>query len=754
MLELLRKLLATNSFIPHGHCYLWKSELLSLHIVSDLLIALAYYSIPIALLYFIHQRRDVPFRWMFLLFGAFMISCGTSHVMEVWTLWHPNYWLSGFIKAIAAFMSCYTAVELVGLIPKALALPSSADLEAANQKLAAEISDRQQVEAALRHSEARFRSVFEGAAIGIALIDVNGRPVAMNPALSRMLGYSENECQQITSRTYNDLESLPTGWERYQELISGKRDSYQMEKRYLSKDGQMLERDDSYQMEKRYLSKDGQLLWCHITVSSVRDGEGKPQFGIRMVEDITKRKQAEVALRQYQEHLEELVGERTAHLQQANQQLSWQATHDQLTGLANRREFEKRLEEAVVDARMSKHTHALCYLDLDRFKIVNDTCGHVAGDELLRQVSTLLQNSVRKTDVLARLGGDEFALLLYNCPLESALRVAQQLQESINIFRFAWQEKPFSIGVSIGIVTINEQTTNVDKVLNDADAACYAAKNKGRNRVHLYEANDVDLTQQRLDMLWVARIERAIADDQFCLYYQPIAPLNANLATGFHYEVLLRLVDDNGELISPMAFLPTAERCNLMPSVDRWVISTFFTWLSDSSSGILRKPLNLKSIYAINLSGATVNDDQFIDFLKEQLSIHQIPTALICFEITETVAIANLGKAAGLIKDLKSLGCRFALDDFGSGMSSFAYLKSLPVDYLKIDGAFVKDIADDPIDFAMVEAFNRIGHVMGLQTIAEYVANDSILQKVRSLGVDYAQGYFIAKPKPILDFRA
>ena len=683
-----------------------------------------------------------------------MISCGTSHVMEVWTLWHPNYWLSGFIKAIAAFMSCYTAVELVGLIPKALALPSSADLEAANQKLAAEISDRQQVEAALRHSEARFRSVFEGAAIGIALIDVNGRPVAMNPALSRMLGYSENECQQITSRTYNDLESLPTGWERYQELISGKRDSYQMEKRYLSKDGQMLERDDSYQMEKRYLSKDGQLLWCHITVSSVRDGEGKPQFGIRMVEDITKRKQAEVALRQYQEHLEELVGERTAHLQQANQQLSWQATHDQLTGLANRREFEKRLEEAVVDARMSKHTHALCYLDLDRFKIVNDTCGHVAGDELLRQVSTLLQNSVRKTDVLARLGGDEFALLLYNCPLESALRVAQQLQESINIFRFAWQEKPFSIGVSIGIVTINEQTTNVDKVLNDADAACYAAKNKGRNRVHLYEANDVDLTQQRLDMLWVARIERAIADDQFCLYYQPIAPLNANLATGFHYEVLLRLVDDNGELISPMAFLPTAERCNLMPSVDRWVISTFFTWLSDSSSGILRKPLNLKSIYAINLSGATVNDDQFIDFLKEQLSIHQIPTALICFEITETVAIANLGKAAGLIKDLKSLGCRFALDDFGSGMSSFAYLKSLPVDYLKIDGAFVKDIADDPIDFAMVEAFNRIGHVMGLQTIAEYVANDSILQKVRSLGVDYAQGYFIAKPKPILDFRA
>lgn len=754
MLELLRKLLATNSFIPHGHCYLWKSELLSLHIVSDLLIALAYYSIPIALLYFIHQRRDVPFRWMFLLFGAFMISCGTSHVMEVWTLWHPNYWLSGFIKAIAAFMSCYTAVKLVGLIPKALALPSSADLEAANQKLAAEISDRQQVEAALRHSEARFRSVFEGAAIGIALIDVNGQPVAMNPALSRMLGYSENDCQQITSRKYTDLVNLPTGWERYQELISGKSDFYQMEKRYLSKDGPLLERDDSYQMEKRYLSKDGQLLWCHITVSSVRDGEGKPQFGIRMVEDITKRKQAEVALRQYQEHLEELVGERTAHLQQANQQLSWQATHDQLTGLANRREFEKRLEEAVVDARTSKHTHALCYLDLDRFKIVNDTCGHVAGDELLRQVSSLLQNSVRKTDVLARLGGDEFALLLYNCPLESALRVAQQLQESINIFRFAWQEKPFSIGVSIGIVTINEQTTNVDKVLNDADAACYAAKNKGRNRVHLYEANDVDLTQQRLDMLWVARIERAIADDQFCLYYQPIAPLNADLATGFHYEVLLRLVDDNGELIPPMAFLPTAERCNLMPSVDRWVIRTFFTWLSDSSSGILRKPLNLKSIYAINLSGATVNDDNFIDFLKEQLSIYQIPTGLICFEITETVAIANLGKAAGLIKDLKSLGCRFALDDFGSGMSSFAYLKSLPVDYLKIDGAFVKDIADDPIDFAMVEAFNRIGHVMGLQTIAEYVANDSILQKVRSLGVDYAQGYFIAKPKPILDFRA
>ncbi|MBD2740625.1 EAL domain-containing protein [Coleofasciculus sp. FACHB-1120] len=544
------------------------------------------------------------------------------------------------------------------------------------------------------------------------------------------------------------------------------------------------------------------MLWCNITVSQVRDGEGKPQFGIRIVEDITARKKAETTLKQYQEHLEKLVGERTAELTKVNEKLSWQANHDPLTGIPNRYEFEQRLQEAVSNTRMQNQEHTLCYLDLDRFKIVNDTCGHVAGDELLRQISSLLQSRVRRTDVLARLGGDEFAVLLYQCPTEEAVRVAQSLQESIQEFRFAWEDKTFTVGVSIGVVTFDANTSTLAGVVSAADAACYEAKNRGRNRVYVYQADDEKLAQQQREVQWLTRLNQAIAQSaplnlsaapensfpgdksRFCLYYQPIAPLNAESKTEEHYEVLLRFVDDKGELIPPMTFLPAAERYNLMPAIDRWVIRTFMELLhhsgvqnsepqvenfSSSPTGSVSNsfvagasnvspspsltpyilPPSSFTLYTINLSGATVNDDQFIEFLKEQFSIYKIPPKMICFEITETIAIANLSKASGLIKELKALGCRFALDDFGSGMSSFAYLKYLPLDYLKIDGSFVRDIADDPVDLAMVEAINHVGHVMGLQTIAEFVANDSILEKVKCLGIDYAQGYVIAQPQPL-----
>ena len=799
MLQFLKNLISPNWFIPHGHCYLWKPELVSLHIVADSLIALSYYSISLALLYFIHQRRDVPFRGIFLMFGAFIVSCGTTHLMEIWTLWHPAYWLSGVVKAITAFISCYTAVELISLIPIALAIPSPAQLKATNQKLSQEIIERQQAEAALRHSEARFRSIFEGAGMGIAIVDMEGHVVTTNPALQRMLGYDENKLPEGNFQEDTALDEI--GWDRYINLLAGKHDYSQMAKRYLGKDGHLIWGRDCYQMEQRYLGKNGQMLWCNITVSLVRDAEGKPQFGIRLVEDITARKKAEAALKQNQEHLEKLVGERTAELTKVNEKLSWQANHDPLTGIANRHEFEQRLQEVVSNTRMQNQEHTLCYLDLDRFKIVNDTCGHVAGDELLRQISSLLQSRVRRTDVLARLGGDEFAVLLYQCPTEEALRVAQSLQESIQEFRFAWQDKIFAVGVSIGVVTFDANSSTLPGVVSAADAACYEAKNRGRNRVYVYQADDQKLAQQHSEVQWLTRLNQAIAqsaslklcaapenslpadESQFCLYYQPIAPLNAELTTGEHYEVLLRFVDDKGQLIPPMAFLPAAERYNLMPAIDRWVIRTFLAMLHQSEIQNLESQFqNFSSyptgrvrnsfasgasnvatsppltpyifpssfpLYTINLSGATVNDDQFIEFLKEQFSIYKIPPQMICFEITETVAITNLSKASGFIKELKALGCRFALDDFGSGMSSFAYLKYLPLDYLKIDGSFVKDIADDPVDLALVEAINRVGHVMGLQTIAEFVANDSILEKVKFLGVDYAQGYAIAQPQPL-----
>jgi diguanylate cyclase (GGDEF)-like protein/PAS domain S-box-containing protein len=426
-----------------------------------------------------------------------------------------------------------------------------------------------------------------------------------------------------------------------------------------------------------------------------------------------------------------------------SRQLSWQARHDPLTGLVNRREFEQHLEKAISSAKSENQAHALCYLDLDRFKIVNDTCGHVAGDELLRQVTTLLQEQIRKTDILGRLGGDEFGVLLRQCPLQKALKIAHTLREKIQEFRFIWQDNSFGIGVSIGLVEITADSESLANILIAADSACYVAKNNGRNRLHVFQSDDREVLQEQGQIRWVTRIRKALEEDRFCLYSQLITAISPNEFQEEHYEILLRLQDETGEIIAPMAFIPAAERYNLMHEVDRWVINMLFRHWSSLQNQ------NKQRVYAINLSGASINDDRFIDFIHEQFALYPVSPSLICFEITETVAIANLTKASKFIRQLQNLGCRFALDDFGSGMSSFAYLKNLPVNYLKIDGEFIKDIIDDPVDDAMVEAITHIGHVMGLKTIAEFVENNAILERIKVLGVDYAQGYGIGKPSPL-----
>jgi diguanylate cyclase (GGDEF)-like protein len=431
---------------------------------------------------------------------------------------------------------------------------------------------------------------------------------------------------------------------------------------------------------------------------------------------------------------------RRAH-RRAQETIQHLAFHDALTGLANRHQFEDRVRRALVTARGGAR-HALLYLDLDQFKIINDTCGHTAGDGLLRQLAVVLRGPIREIDVLARLGGDEFGVLLYGCSLEHAQQVADRMLEIVKNFRYVWQHKSFAIGASIGLVMLDDPSQTLSDVLRMADMACYAAKDKGRNRVHVFRADDAELRQRHGEMEWVARLNHALQDGQFVLHQQPIVALGNGSSR--HSEFLLRMRGDDGALIEPGAFIPAAERYSLMPSLDRWVVRRAFEHLAGQSGRAAAA-----EAFFINISGATVGDDQFADYVIEQLHRLRLPAGIIGFEITETAVIANLGRALEFIERVKALGCRIALDDFGSGMSSFTYLKTIPADYLKIDGRFIIGMLGDPMDTAIVESINRVGHVAGLKTIAESVETIEVRRRLTEIGVDYGQGYAIQRPVPL-----
>lgn len=435
-----------------------------------------------------------------------------------------------------------------------------------------------------------------------------------------------------------------------------------------------------------------------------------------------------------------------SHARRLAVQLTYQASHDTLTNLYNRGAFENTLQKLLVDMP-ANIDHALLYIDLDQFKIVNDTCGHTAGDELLRQVSQILQGCIRQNDILARLGGDEFGILLMNCDLANAMDVAEKIRGEVKDFRFAWLENVFEIGVSIGVVKIHADIANPAIIMSLADLACYAAKDGGRNRVHLYEKTDDGLLQRHGEMHWTTIITQALELNRFVLYLQPIYAIADDVGGIYHWEILVRMKADDGTMILPGQFIPAAERYNKMHSIDRWVISNTFAAISQ---GCFPATTEKPRTFSINLSGATLGDDTILQFVQDAGKQFAIDYREICFEITETVAIINLSKATAFIKALKKLGCRFSLDDFGSGLSSFGYLKNLPVDFIKIDGGFVKDMASDPIDRAMVEAINQIGHVMNIQTIAEGVESKATLVLLRQIGVDYAQGYHLGKPTPVV----
>lgn len=438
-----------------------------------------------------------------------------------------------------------------------------------------------------------------------------------------------------------------------------------------------------------------------------------------------------------------LVMHDTTELRSMAQQLSYYAEHDSLTGLINRREFEKRLIDAIETVKHGISEYALFYMDLDQFKIINDTCGHLAGDDLLLKVTQLFANCVRETDTLARLGGDEFGVLLEACEIEKARQIASSIHDELHSFRFCWEENIFEVGVSIGIVTINDSVVSISELLSAADSACYVAKERGRNSQHTYIDGDQALVRHHGEVEWYQRIQHAFEKKQFEIYMQEIKPTNINDSN--QAEILLRMVD-GGEIISPKQFLPTAERYHIAVDIDRWVLRKVFSVMGNSDYRLAK----LSGVCAINISGQSLGKEGFLEYVSNLFNEFNVDGRLICFEITETAVISNISLARKFMSEMKGKGCQFSLDDFGQGLSSFSYLKSLDVDYIKIDGSFVQNILNDKNDFTMVSTINHLGHSLGLKTIAEFAESQAVIEVLENIGLDYIQGYAIDMPGPVL----
>lgn len=466
------------------------------------------------------------------------------------------------------------------------------------------------------------------------------------------------------------------------------------------------------------LRRDGNELYIECTAAPIRDRQGSVAGGVLVFHDVSQSREL-------------------------NRRLAYHASHDLLTGLTNRRAFEDRLEQALQSARAGAGPHAVLYIDIDQLKVVNDTCGHSAGDALLVQLGRLLMARMRwKRDTLARLGGDEFGVLLEGSPLAEALCTAEALRESVAGFRFNWEDRVFRLRASIGVVPVDADSEDVAAILSAADSACLTAKESGRNRVHSFAGNDIELVRRRSEMQWVTRINAALEEGRFELFSMAIQPLRA-AESGAHYELLLRLRDEAGRIVAPKDFIPAAEHYCLAPAIDRWVIENAFRWLVAQAHEEL-------ALCSINLSGQSLGDEQLLPFVLEQLKRSGMDPSKICFEITETAAVASVARANSFILALRDLGCKFALDDFGTGQSFLGYLKQFPVDFLKIDGRFVREILRDDVDRGMVRFINEIGHLTGKRTIAEFAENAEIIQMLSDLGVDYAQGYGISPPQRLL----
>ncbi|WP_052480808.1 putative bifunctional diguanylate cyclase/phosphodiesterase [Gilvimarinus agarilyticus] len=546
----------------------------------------------------------------------------------------------------------------------------------------------------LQRTQESFQAIFEQAEVGMIQLDEHGNILDVNPAICKTLNYSR---EQLTRLNRVDLvypEDWGLGAERREQMRTGD--------------------IDSYTIEQRLVKGVGGVVWARMTVSRITsDMDGERLFAI--IEDVSESRRLSV-------------------------ELSYQATHDALTGIHNRRAFERRLSIVLAEARAEQLQHALLLIDLDQFKVVNDTSGHHAGDRLLQQVVDLLRRTLREHDMLARLGGDEFAVILENCGLDVAARVADKLRSELSGMTFVWEQRRYDLTCSIGVIPVSAATPDTEHLLSAADIACYLAKEQGRNRVYISELDDQQHKARQGEMEWLNRIRGAIAESRLFLDAQLIVPTRPGLG-GLRYEVLVRLKSEQGEVVPPGVFLPAAERFGAAYAIDRWVIEHTFSQLASHPEHLYQ----LESCH-INLSGVSLDQSDLYDFIVGMLEQYAIPAEKICFEVTETAAVNNLAEAIKFMEQLGQKGCHFGLDDFGTGLSSFSYLRRLPIDDLKIDGVFVRDIDRDETDLAMVRAINEIGQTLHKKTIAEFVENQAIFTLLMEMGVDFVQGFGVHKP--------
>ncbi len=567
-----------------------------------------------------------------------------------------------------------------------------------------DISERKLAEARLYEEKEKAQVTLQSIGDAVITADANGLIEYLNPVAEQLTGWTTGEAAGQPVAEVFRVVSETSGEQLDSPIL------------------RCLQQGDVVEMAEQslLLNRSGQEVAIQHSAAPINDRSGRLIGAVMVFHDVSQARQLHRAL-------------------------AYQASHDALTGLINRREFESRLVEALQSAAADANIrHVLMYIDLDQFKVVNDTCGHEAGDRLLKQLTSVVQTRIRTTDTLARLGGDEFGVLLEDCNLETAQRIAENLRQAIRDFRFVWQDRVMNVGASVGLAEIIDGEESLASVMSAADVACYSAKDSGRNRVQTYRQGRAP--ERHREMQWVSRINRACEEDRLRLVCQPIVPIRSGIATAKHFELLLRMQDDNGDLIQPSEFIPSAERFNLMPMIDRWVVQKACTSLLHSRRDEGRRQ---RYTLAVNISATTLNDERFLEFVVAQMAAADITPGALCFEFTEAAAMSSLAATTHFVTELRARGCQFSLDDFGSGLSSFMFLKNLPVDFLKIDGQFLHNVAHDQIDRSMVEAIAQIGRSMGIATVAERVDSAEVLERLAGLGIEYAQGHYISAPQPV-----